>query len=94
MRSLIPEHVRAARYLLGWTATDLAKAAMLNETTIRRFERGLTPQLLPRTERDIRRVLEEHGIVFEPSDSAEPSITCSDGLVVRRSVGPSAADVK
>jgi transcriptional regulator with XRE-family HTH domain len=85
MSRLAPEHIRAARYLLGWTATEFAKACMLSESTIRRFEQGLTPRLQQRTERDIRKVLEEQGIVIEPGESTDPAVICSDGFVVRRS---------
>jgi transcriptional regulator with XRE-family HTH domain len=33
--------IRGARGLLGWSQTDLAKAAGLSEPTIKRFETGL-----------------------------------------------------
>lgn len=84
MGQLLPEHVRAARFLLGWTASDFARACMLSDGTIRRFENGLTPKLHQRTERDIRQVLEENGIVIEPGGGSDPSVTCSDGSIVRR----------
>ena len=84
MPALSPEHLRAARFLLGWSASELAQACGLAGTTIRRFELGLNPSLRPRTERDIRAVLEEQGIIFEDGEGDGPFVACSDGLVVRR----------
>lgn len=61
------EQCRAARALLGWSQTDLNKAAGVAPQTIVGFERGArTPY--ERTLRDVRSTFEAAGIVFIDRD--------------------------
>ena len=55
--------IRAARALLGWKQTDLAKAADLSEMSIKNIERGVTD---PRrsTLEAIQTALESAGVLF------------------------------
>ncbi len=80
--ALTPEQVRAARFLLGWTATDLAQASLVAPRTIRRFENG-EASLRIRTDRDIARALEEAGISFESDEPGEFLVRLRDGTVVK-----------
>lgn len=84
MFSLRPEHLRAARYLLGWTRQELADHAMLSETTLRNFEGGRTTRLQRRTVRDILATLEKHGVIFDETDDRAVRVVCSDGVIARR----------
>ncbi len=58
-----PSQIRAARALLGWKQTDLAKAAAISEMSIKNIERGATD---PRasTLRAIQSALEVAGVIF------------------------------
>jgi transcriptional regulator with XRE-family HTH domain len=70
---LSPEQCRAARALLGWSRSHLAKAAKIAERTLVDFERGArTP--LERTRADIRRALEESGIAFIDRNGGGPGV--------------------
>jgi ribosome-binding protein aMBF1 (putative translation factor) len=65
------KQIRAARALLGWTIRDLAKASLVSDSTILRWEMGkATPGELQRTA--IERALELAKVVL------------IDGGVVRR----------
>lgn len=61
--------IRAARALLRWTAEDLAKAASIGVTTIRRSEAedGLPP-ITAANLKLIRLTLEAAGVEFIPSN--------------------------
>jgi transcriptional regulator with XRE-family HTH domain len=66
---LLPEQVRAARAMLGWSQNDLAGRASVAKQTLADFERGArTPY--PRTLDDIREALEVGGILFFGEDEA------------------------
>ena len=54
---------KAARALLDWARRDLSKAADVAERTIIDFERGARSPY-SRTLRDIRRALEDAGVIF------------------------------
>ncbi len=61
---------RAARALIGWSREDLAAASHVGLRTLIDFERGARkPQV--RTLIDIRRSLEEAGIIFIDDDEGE-----------------------
>jgi len=49
--------------MLGWSRGQLAKSALVAERTLVDFERGARNPLI-RTLADIRRALEEAGIIF------------------------------
>lgn len=76
-----PEHCRQARSLLGWRLVDLSEASGVHLDTVARFERGNRAHA--RTLRDLKRALEDAGIVFGPVDPKEPpSHRCKDGMLV------------
>ena len=79
--TLKPAHIRAARFLLGWTAGQLAEASMVGESTIRRFETQ-GGRLHARTERDLRRALTDAGVEFEQREAGVSSVTCDDGVTL------------
>jgi transcriptional regulator with XRE-family HTH domain len=60
---LRPEQVGAARALLGWSQTDLARAAGLGRSTITAFENSSRPPF-ESVRNAIRRALEEAGVAF------------------------------
>jgi transcriptional regulator with XRE-family HTH domain len=59
--------LRAARGLLGWSQTDLAKNAKVGRATIADFESGKR-EPYPRTLDDLRTALEDHGVEFTHGD--------------------------
>ena len=75
------EHCRAARYLLGWTASDLGRVSGVSHATIGRFERDeAVPH--PRTTRDLLRAFEEAGIKWIEGKPTTPHVQCGDGTTV------------
>jgi predicted transcriptional regulator len=60
--------IRAARALIGWKQTDLAKASKVSEISIKNIERGVTDPRY-RTLGAIQAAFEKAGVVFlEPGD--------------------------
>jgi DNA-binding XRE family transcriptional regulator len=60
---LRPEQVGAARALLGWSQSDLARAAGLGRSTITAFETSSRPPF-DSVRNAIRHALEEAGVAF------------------------------
>jgi transcriptional regulator with XRE-family HTH domain len=58
-----PERVNQARFLLGWSVKQLAKASSLSPSTISTFEAG--GYLHPAQLAALRRALTRHGVRFE-----------------------------
>ena len=73
--SLTPEQCRAARALLNWSQSDLAKASGHGQATIADFERGKR-QPHPSNRASLRETLETAGVEFLPE-------TKSKGIGVR-----------
>ena len=69
---IFASEIRAARGLIGWSQEDLAKAASVGISTVRRLEgardhiRGSTEVLWK-----IQRALEQAGVEFIPSDDTK-----------------------
>jgi transcriptional regulator with XRE-family HTH domain len=65
MAVLIPQQIRAARALLGWSQAQLATTAGVGEMTIKRFEteKGQASGTIASLQR-IRAALEEAGVEF------------------------------
>jgi predicted transcriptional regulator len=60
--------IRAARALIGWKQTDLAKASRVSEISIKNIERGVTDPRY-KTMEAIQTAFEKAGVVFlEPGD--------------------------
>ena len=65
--SIYPEQCKSARALIGWSRRHLAEASEVSERTLIDFERcARTPHR--RTLVDLRRALEEAGIIFIDQD--------------------------
>ena len=64
---------RAARALLDWTQAELAHAAGVGMSTVRRFENGLrTP--IPNNITAIRKALEDAGVIFIDANGEGPGV--------------------
>ena len=60
--------IRAARALIGWKQTDLAKSSGVSEISIKNIERGVTDPRY-KTLEAIQKAFEKGGVVFlEPGD--------------------------
>ena len=66
---LIPQQIKAARALLGWSQTDLAKSAGVGEMTVKRFEAQQNQRsgTIASVER-IQSALQKAGIEFIDAD--------------------------
>ena len=71
--TITPEQCRAARALLEWKQTDLAKASAVGINTIRVFE---TKKSAPTagTLKLLRMAFEEAGIIFIPENVEGPGL--------------------
>ena len=76
--TLTAEQCRAGRALLNLSRDDLADMAEVGVATISDFERGQR-QPYERTLRDIRKALEDAGVLFVPADE-----TASVGVRLKR----------
>jgi transcriptional regulator with XRE-family HTH domain len=65
--TISPEQCRAARGLLGWSQTDLAKASETATKTIADFERKAR-EPYARTLEEIQAALEKAGVEFIPEN--------------------------
>ena len=63
MAAISAAQLRAARGLVGWSQTDLAKNAKVGRATIADFESGKR-EPYPRTLDDLRTALEDEGVEF------------------------------
>ena len=71
--SLSPAQSRAARGLLDWSQTELAKKSNLSESTLRDFEKGRrTPTINNITA--IRTALELGGVIFVDANGEGPGV--------------------
>jgi transcriptional regulator with XRE-family HTH domain len=73
--------IRAARALLRWSATDLARASALGVNTIRRAEiADKETALTTANERAIHMALEAAGVVFIPENGGGPGVRLRERL--------------
>lgn len=64
-KSLTSAQIRAARALLDWSASDLARAAAIGVNTVRRAEiAGEAKSMTIANDLAVRRALEEAGVEF------------------------------
>lgn len=70
---IIAKQCIGARAMLGWSRDMLSKAALVAERTLIDFERGAR-QPRERTLTDIRRALEEAGIIFIDENGGGPGV--------------------
>jgi predicted transcriptional regulator len=89
---------RAARALLGWSQETLADKALVSLTALKRLESESGLKVHESTRDQVRRMLEEHGIVFLSSDQGEGVMIVRRGdqsikhRVERQARGAGAAD--
>ena len=80
--SISPEQCRAARALIGWSRRLLVEASQVSERTLIDFERGArNPHR--RTLVDLRRALEEAGVVFIDQNGGGPGVRLKDPIEPR-----------
>ena len=77
--AISPEQCRGARAMLGWSRDKLASAAEVAVGTVVDFERGAR-QPYKRTLSDIRRALENAGIIFIDQNGGGPGVRLRDPL--------------
>ncbi len=71
--TIAPSQCKAARALIGWSRKQLAQSSLIAERTLVDFERGARNPL-GRTLLDIRRALEEAGVIFIDADEEGPGV--------------------
>ncbi len=78
--SIFPDQCKAARALIGWSRRHLAEASQVSVRTLIDFERSArTPHR--RTLVDLRRALEEAGIIFiDQNDDVGPGVRLKDPI--------------
>ena len=78
--SISAEQSKAARALIGWSRRQLAEASQVSERTLIDFERGARAPHR-RTLVDLRRALEEAGVVFiDQSEGSGPGVKLRDPI--------------
>jgi transcriptional regulator with XRE-family HTH domain len=78
--SISSEQSKAARALIGWSRRELAEASQVAERTLIDFERGARAPHR-RTLTDLRRALEEAGVVFiDQSEESGPGVKLKDPI--------------
>ena len=68
------EQIRAARGLLGWSQSELAKRAGLSLPTVKRVEAGRGPTVSDAARSRIQRALEAGGVVFIGENGGGPGV--------------------
>ncbi|WP_072746621.1 helix-turn-helix domain-containing protein [Oceanicella actignis] len=71
---MIGKQVAAARALVGWTQGDLAKAAGVSDTTVKRAEGTATIPASERALERIRAALEAAGVEFIEPNGGGPGV--------------------
>jgi len=79
------EQMRAARGLLGWSQSELAKRAGLSLPTVKRVEAGSGPRVSDEARRRIQQALEIGGVQFIAENGGGP------GARLRKRPRPKAA---
>lgn len=75
IRKVSTRQVKAARALLAWSQTDLAKASGVSEPTIKRLEAQDTELGgRPETAEAIRAALEAAGVIFVEENGEGPGV--------------------
>jgi transcriptional regulator with XRE-family HTH domain len=68
------EQMRAARGLLGWSQSELAKHAGLSLPTVKRVEAGAGPRVSDEARRRIQKALEMGGVQFIAENGGGPGV--------------------
>jgi transcriptional regulator with XRE-family HTH domain len=70
MAPILPVQCFLAREALGWTKSDLARAAGTSRSAVRKFERGGSQRAT--TVEAIQRALENAGVIFIDANDGGP----------------------
>ena len=65
-RAITPAQVRAARALLDWSQTELARHSGVSVAALRNFERGHSKSMISVNRNAIAQALREAGVEFIP----------------------------
>jgi len=68
------EQIRAARGLLGWSQSELAKRAGLSLPTVKRVEAGTGPRVSDEARARIQKALELGGVHFIAENGGGPGL--------------------
>ena len=68
------EQIRAARGLLGWSQSELAKRAGLSLPTVKRVEAGLGPRVSDAARARMQKALEAGGVSFIDKNGGGPGV--------------------
>lgn len=74
---ITPAQIKAARAMLDWKQTDLAKAAGLSEMSVKNVEKGQKDSRMS-TIQSIRSALESAGIIFIDQNGNGPGVRLRD----------------
>jgi transcriptional regulator with XRE-family HTH domain len=71
---LTVEQLRAARGLLGWSQSELARRAGLSLPTVKRVEAGSGPRVSDSARTQLKQALESAGVVFIDENGGGPGV--------------------
>ncbi len=74
MTSITPAQIRAARAMLDWSMVDLAEAARVSVSTIKRFESGDRQPVSDGTVARMQDAAETKGVRFLADDGKGPGV--------------------
>jgi transcriptional regulator with XRE-family HTH domain len=77
MAPIVPVQCFLAREALGWTMSDLARAAGVSQSAVRKFERGGSQRAT--TFEAIRGALEDAGVIFIDANDGGPGARLRKG---------------
>ena len=77
MVPIVPVQCWLAREALGWSMTDLARAAGVSPPTVKRFERG--GEVRADLVEAIQRALEKAGVIFIDANDGGPGVRLRKG---------------
>ncbi len=74
MSAIIPAQIRAARAMLDWSMMDLAEAAQLSVSTVKRFERSGDQSVSDGAVAMMQDAAETEGVNFLADDGNGPGV--------------------
>lgn len=74
MSAVSPSQIRAARAMLDWSMMNLASAARVSVSTVKRVENGLSDPTTERTIALMQDALETEGVRFLVDDGNGPGV--------------------
>jgi predicted transcriptional regulator len=74
MSAITPSQIRAARGMLDWSMVNLASAARVSVSTVKRIEDGLSDPMTERTIALMQDALETEGVRFLTDDGNGPGV--------------------